>query len=984
MNRIFYILLLCMLWISTKIFALGAFNLFNNRNRPDLTWHEVSTENIRIIYSDNLSKISLAAAAIADSTFQVLVKTYQIKPQKKIIIYLSDQDEITNGATLLDYYIFIWANSNDYPKMFTGTEKWLEKVIPHEMVHWFVAYLLTDRLSLFLPISNVTFPLNMNEGYAQYFSGEEWGYNRGDRYLRTYSLTESQEFDSSWAGGYLYANGFAFVKYLSEFYGEERLVNLLKYRGRWNLYQFEKNFQKIYQKSYQEMRQEWLVYIKTWYYGDVYQNKLNQSDFLSDDSTINSITNLATERVIISDLIMYDDKFIAKARLSKNQGFTSIIQGLCYLDSLQTNNFAIQNFQLIEKANYFIDIEMSSNGNYSVFSRLNRGPKGEIIQVITLRDNITKKKIIIGHGSLPVVRNDGIVFYQWNDLEDNFILSTSPFLMKQENKELSFLLKLPITNQICELRLNPQGNLIAVSIFSEEKEFIVEIYDTKTKSKKDSFTFDSMPQYLHWKDDLHLAIAVENTISHKLDLYLYALEHQNFHFFTSPAYNIIPKKITDERDGLRIIGMNDVQQGRKLLGSIYLPEQQDWQSIQELHSPNYYTKWMFTKPQYSLPEKYTPFLSLPEKKYRPLTNIRYRASMLIPDGGGILGSIMFSEPLSKHFISTTVYSQYRKNEPTYYEFSYINKTLKPTISISSFQSKWFAGIVDLNPVVEYHRRHALNISYLINIKQRSFTDWVFNYGVAYYETKLARESKKYSSLFDEDHLLISSIGTSYCYNLPWRNVQFHPVRKHYIESNYDFSTKLLGMPSNYNQFQLNHQFTFAPLLYSSQYEQINTIALHNNSNYRLVGGNSLKQFLTGVDEFEYIVFNGQPVFHRFYQRGFKETILGKELLSTQTDLQVKLLDQLDWSLNLVRPLLMSSYLGGSLWYDYTRLNQIMYSGEGNNYRSRTTDFTALGWEIKSAWTIIYVDALLRYGRAYKPVDQKYSTYFLIEIKPFFF
>ena len=121
------------------------------------------------------------------------------------------------------------------------------------------------------------------------------------------------------------------------------------------------------------------------------------------------------------------------------------------------------------------------------------------------------------------------------------------------------------------------------------------------------------------------------------------------------------------------------------------------------------------------------------------------------------------------------------------------------------------------------------------------------------------------------------------------------------------------------------------------------------------------------------MLRGQPVFSRAFLRGFREALWGKEMISSQTDLNFKLLDSLDISFGLLSP----TYLGLSLWYDYTRLNQIQFLN--GNSENKNRKFEAMGYEIKSAWEILGIPTLHRFGQAWMPDRTRLESYYILEI-----
>ncbi|HPK41010.1 MAG TPA: hypothetical protein PKZ69_05245, partial [Candidatus Cloacimonadota bacterium] len=73
MKKIIFILFIST--ICAQAFALGAFNLFNGRNHPELVWKEINTENCKIVYHEPLLEYAQQSADIAQESFNTYTKT---------------------------------------------------------------------------------------------------------------------------------------------------------------------------------------------------------------------------------------------------------------------------------------------------------------------------------------------------------------------------------------------------------------------------------------------------------------------------------------------------------------------------------------------------------------------------------------------------------------------------------------------------------------------------------------------------------------------------------------------------------------------------------------------------------------------------------------------------------------------------------------------------------------------------------------------
>ncbi|HYE56957.1 MAG TPA: hypothetical protein VD948_00555, partial [Rhodothermales bacterium] len=133
--------LLALLFVLVAVpgaFGQG-FSIYNLRNHPELRWCEAETAHFLIRYPDRLAGIENQAAPIAESTYVALSHNLGVTFDRKIPIYLSDEDEIVNGfaTPVQGGYTMIWVHQNAVAAGWTGRDKWLRRVIPHELTHLF-------------------------------------------------------------------------------------------------------------------------------------------------------------------------------------------------------------------------------------------------------------------------------------------------------------------------------------------------------------------------------------------------------------------------------------------------------------------------------------------------------------------------------------------------------------------------------------------------------------------------------------------------------------------------------------------------------------------------------------------------------------------------------------------------------------------------------------------------------------------------------
>ena len=265
LRKIIVVIFFC-LW-PLLVSGQGTFILFNGRNHPELSWSVYETDHFRIVYSDSLDETAERAGSVAEQVYVVHQKNLGLTFKKKYMIFLSDMDDIAGGGTSPFGYMFIWVNPSDFLTMFTGTEGWLEKVIAHEMMHALIFENAKGWLDAFFPLSSRSVSRDIQEGMAQFYAGEKWGVERGDRYLnqevRNYSiLTNPFDLDFS---GLTYARGFAKIKWLRQTITDEQMGKILSGENAGILFDFKKSFKKVTGRSYSDMEKEWKKAINVYY-----------------------------------------------------------------------------------------------------------------------------------------------------------------------------------------------------------------------------------------------------------------------------------------------------------------------------------------------------------------------------------------------------------------------------------------------------------------------------------------------------------------------------------------------------------------------------------------------------------------------------------------------------------------------------------------------------------------------------------------------
>ncbi len=233
---------------------------------PELNWRSIETPHFYVHYHDGTERTARVVAKVAEDIYEPVTALYNHKPDGKVNFVIKDYDDYSNGAAyFFDNKIEIWASALDFD--LRGTHNWLRNVVTHEFTHvvqiqtslkfgrkipaFYLQWLQyeserrTDVLYGYpngivsYPFSGFVVPSWFAEGVAQYNRKEleydAWDAHR-DMILRMYALdndmlswNEMSVFGKTSLGNESsYNAGFAFVRYIGQKYGDDKLLEISK------------------------------------------------------------------------------------------------------------------------------------------------------------------------------------------------------------------------------------------------------------------------------------------------------------------------------------------------------------------------------------------------------------------------------------------------------------------------------------------------------------------------------------------------------------------------------------------------------------------------------------------------------------------------------------------------------------------------------------------------------------------------------------
>ncbi len=290
---------LTVLSIFLILFSSGVFAQ-EDYYHPELEWKTIETEHFFINYHEGVERTANVVARIAEDIYGPVTSLYNHEPDQKVSFVLKDYDDYSNGAAyFFNNKIEIWAPALDFD--LRGTHNWLRNVITHEFTHiiqiqvsmkfgrkfpgiyiqWlgYESERRTDVLYGYpnvlvsYPLSGVVVPSWFAEGVSQYnrhdLRYDFWDSHR-DMILRMYSLdgnmlswNEMAVFGKTSLGNESsYNAGFAFVQYIADRYGIEKIPEIARNLSTLTEVTIDGAIKRAIGKDGEEVYNEWREHLK--------------------------------------------------------------------------------------------------------------------------------------------------------------------------------------------------------------------------------------------------------------------------------------------------------------------------------------------------------------------------------------------------------------------------------------------------------------------------------------------------------------------------------------------------------------------------------------------------------------------------------------------------------------------------------------------------------------------------------------------------
>ena len=677
------------------------FNAINGRNHPELRWQVAETEHFEIMYPQRLAGIEREAAPIAEASYQALSKNLDVTFDKKIRIYLSDEDEITNGfaSPVGGGYTNIWVHQNDLASGWTGREKWLRKVIAHELTHIFHFRAVRSNLGL---LGNFLFgdplPRFWTEGLAQYET-ERWDAYRGDRWLRTAVLDDELSYydgRSVWNGRLLYAVGNAQARFFAEQYGDTTLTKLLAHRkktlfGLGRVHDFEVAFKETTDEPYRDFYDDWRRHV------NVYYNLLA--------AQMENADSLGADPMGLPGQYLYDVQPSPVA--PKPDSAHTAVLALTSLERPVRRLFVTDPAggpaTIAAEGSIDAPIAWSPDGRRLAFARLTRGQYGSLLNDLFIvgRDGRHERRLTRSRrASSPAFAPDGrrLAFVGSEGGTANV------FVLDLETLEETQLTRFTGDVQLASVRWRPRGEALVFARFAADgrRDLVLLDLDTgRLEPLTDGRHDDRAPlwspdgrrlAYTSLRDNVPNVFVLdldEGAVADMGTTDVRARRHRRATNLVTgaTAHAWLPPDSAHAAGSLVVIaGLSKTRDHAFRVDAAREVEATD------PDVPDAYAAWTEHRPPNEVASRIPPSEAPIQRRYayRSLQNLTHAATIALPyvggpDDWGLFGATSWVEPLGKHLVSVAGTFSIPQPEESFFAATYVNNQLYPTLALSFYR-----------------------------------------------------------------------------------------------------------------------------------------------------------------------------------------------------------------------------------------------------------------------------------------------------------
>lgn len=803
------LVLFATLLVADDVVAQG-FRSFSERNRPEITWLTAETPRFIIVYPQHLAGIEDEAASIAEASYDALSANLGVEFDRKIRIYLSDEDEITNGfaVPIGEGFTNIWVHLNDVAEGWTGPEKWLRKVIAHELAHIFHFRAVESNMGLLQNLVANPLPRAWTEGLAQYLT-EEWDAQRGDRWLRTAVLDDRLSYNdgrSVWNGRLMYAIGNSQVRFFAEQYGDSLLAELHRHRrpalfGLFRVHDYGTAFRATTGESYGAFYDRWRRHV------NVYYNTLA--------GQLETVDSLAVGPRSLPGQYYHDVRF--------DDDTTSVV--VLSLESLERPVLRLRDVggrggRVLAEGPIRLPLAVSADGRGVAYARTVRGRYGSLINDLFIVDRATGRERQLTRdrrAAAPAFHRAGdrLAFVAMEGGTSNV------YALDLESGSEQRLTDFEGDVQIGSLAWHPDGDRIAMARFDSDGRRDIALMHLETggiESLTDGEHDDRDPT---WNAD-GSRLAFTSYRDHVPNVFMLDMASGGQHRVTRLATGA---RVRDwlPADSLHTEGrLAIISNVTKTRDRVFVIDADRQVSMEEPSLPPAYANWTTHRPPAEVPTVVPMDERLVERRgrYSSWQNITHAVTLPLPyyfgrNEWGIVLTSAFVEPLGKHMLAMTGALNLGKIEESAFAASYVNNQLRPSISLNAYRGP--GTVAHYGDAILYERFTGgdVSVSVPIDWRHRPFTDTRTGFRLRYVD--IQPDGIGRADLHDglappqSARLADARIEFSRRTLRPFRYNIIHPLDGYGVRARLDFAGDVLGATSRYVEADLS-AYTLLPSL----------------------------------------------------------------------------------------------------------------------------------------------------------------------------
>ncbi|MEX0723993.1 MAG: BamA/TamA family outer membrane protein [Gracilimonas sp.] len=948
------LLFVLFLFISPALLGQG-FNSTNGRNHPELNWKVAETEHFLIMYPDRISGIEDQAAAIAEETYESLSHNLEVEFDYKIRIYLSDEDEVNNGFAVpfTKSYTDIWVNLNDYSEIWTGSEKWLRKVVAHELAHIFHFEAVKSPLGLFQYTFANPLPSFWTEGLAQYET-EYWDSQRGDRWLRKAIFDDNMNYYSGQAledGRLRYALGNSQLRYFTEKYGDSTLVDLLSHRekllGLIDYHDFNAAFDEVVNGGYSSFYNDWRKHMNIYY--NTVASQMERVDSLNGDP------------------LNFPGNFYFDASVSPNDSLVAVLGYPSMKRPVKrlyiVNNDSTQSSTLIGEGGMNEDLSWAADNKRLIYSRTVRGENSSLLNDIFIYDLDTENE-----QQVTFSRRAKFPVFGPGQNEISYIVNESG-TGNLFTRNLATGKETRFTNYSGDIQLLwtvwiEKRNSWLVHRFEEDGDRNLVLINKESGSEQilNNGDADNREPVISPDGDKVAYISLRDEVP---NVFIYDLDADTESQFTQVFTGAEVFGWTSDHDSTGtehlLIGASESRNRDQLY---FISAERDF-NVANISPPDDYASWRTKTPPSFLESQIESNSALIYDKYdySSFRNLTHVTSFGLPyyedsKDWGIFATTNWTEPLGKHtLVAGGWVSLPDPGGKSYGAISYLNNQLYPSIYFNLYRIPENGQFYGDEFLIEEHKGGDIQIKWPLDMFSGSYQNSSFSFRLRHYSTRPTDLGKfsNFSNIAIPEASSITDLelGFKVKKQRPWRDNPIHPLDGSGLKITLAGAENILGSARGFLTTDIN-AFTMFPLLGMNR--------LYIQTRLQAQWGNPLPQNYTGFSRYDNISVNVlEEVPLQFFGdnervRGYRSFVAGSKTVFGSAEYRIPFLPSLQTEI------LGVLSLGSTSLALFTDAG-VVYDGSSDSGDSGTISRWGAGAEIKNLITLLGVDFVHSVGFA---------------------